>query len=237
VTATSSAGAQATAAGRAAWETTRTVGTQGAAAVRDIAGQGYDVARRAARAADVAEMPLAALLVGGAIGYAAAYLIHASDSRRRVASTQARRASEPVIATLNGLVEISKDGELGFRTSADAVQNPQTKAFLDEAAARCARGAAELQRKVRSLGGDPEQSGSPGGSLHRAWVGLKSRIAGMDDRAILNEVERGEDVAKAAYAEALETRLPPEVRSLLERQYQSVRQNHDRVRDLRDAAR
>ena len=37
-----------------------------------------------------------------------------------------------------------------------------------------AEGAAELDAKVRSLGGEPAQGGSIGGSLHRAWTNIKS---------------------------------------------------------------
>ena len=225
--ATSSAGAQVMDAGKDAWERTQAAGAHG-----------YDVARRATRTAGLPYMPLPALLVGAAIGYAAAYFIYSSGSPGRVGRAQpARSGSALVIATLNGLIEISEDGEQGFRASAASVQNLQTKALLNEAADSCARGASELQSKVRALGGNPDQSGSVSGSLHRTWLDLKSRIAGMDDGAILNEVERGEDVAMAAYANALKTGLPPEVRRLVERQYQGVRQNHDRVRTLRDAAR
>jgi uncharacterized protein (TIGR02284 family) len=61
----------------------------------------------------------------------------------------------------------------------------------------------ELQAKVRSLGGDPERRGSVSGSLHRGWVNLKSTITGMSEEAVLAECERGEDVAKRAYEDAL----------------------------------
>ena len=56
-----------------------------------------------------------------------------------------------------------------------------------------------------------------------------------DDRAILEECERGEDYAKAQYKKALEQELPPEVRTLVQRQYQGVVANHDKVRALRDS--
>jgi uncharacterized protein (TIGR02284 family) len=52
----------------------------------------------------------------------------------------------------------------------------------------------------------------------------------------LEEVERGEDAAKDAYQHAIAQALPPEVRSMVQRQYQGVKENHDRVRSLRDAA-
>jgi uncharacterized protein (TIGR02284 family) len=143
--------------------------------------------------------------------------------------------NKDVIATLNDLIKTSKDGEHGFRTCAEGVKSPHLKSLFEQTAARCAQGAAELQAKVRSLGGDPDKTGSVSGSLHRAWVNIKSSITGMDEAAVLAECERGEDVAKHAYQQALKKDLPPDVRSMVERQYQGVLQNHDRVRDARNA--
>jgi uncharacterized protein (TIGR02284 family) len=58
----------------------------------------------------------------------------------------------------------------------------------------------------------------------------------MSEHAVLAECERGEDAAKAAYEAALQKNLPADVRTLVERQYQGVKANHDRVRNLRNAA-
>lgn len=140
-----------------------------------------------------------------------------------------------VIDTLNDLIATSRDGETGFRTCAESVESAALKSMLSAASARCAAGAVELQAKVRALGGNPESGGTASGSLHRAWVNVKSSLTGMDDHAVLAECERGEDAAKKAYETALAKDLPADVRSLVERQFQGVKQNHDRVRDLRNA--
>ena len=143
--------------------------------------------------------------------------------------------NDDVIATLNDLVETSRDGEEGFRTCADAVKNAQLEEVFQQAASRCAQAVGELQAKVRALGGDPERRGSVSGSLHRAWVDVKSTITGMDEAAVLAECERGEEVARKAYEDALSKDLPGDVRSMVERQYQGVRQHQDRVHQLRGA--
>jgi uncharacterized protein (TIGR02284 family) len=141
---------------------------------------------------------------------------------------------DDVIGTLNDLIETSKDGEEGFRACAEAVKNPQLKAFFEQKAERCRMGAAQLQQKVRELGGDPERSGSMTGQVHRFWVNLRSTIAGMDEHAILDECERGEDAAKRAYEDALQEDLPADVRTLIGKQYREVKMNHDSVRDMRN---
>ena len=65
-----------------------------------------------------------------------------------------------VIATLNDLREISRDGEQGFRTCAESVDSPNLEALFEVAARRCAEGAAELEAQVRSLGGEPAKGES-----------------------------------------------------------------------------
>jgi uncharacterized protein (TIGR02284 family) len=72
--------------------------------------------------------------------------------------------------------------------------------------------------------------------MHRVWTNIKSTISGTNELAVLAECERGEDAAKAAYEQALKQNLPADVRALIERQYQGVKANHDRVRNLRNAA-
>ena len=89
---------------------------------------------------------------------------------------------------------------------------------------------------MRELGGDPENTGSTLGAIHRGWIDLKAAIAGNDEKAVLNECERGEDSAKKAYKDALAMNLPSNVKSTLEQQFQSVSHCHDRVKQLRDSA-
>jgi uncharacterized protein (TIGR02284 family) len=85
---------------------------------------------------------------------------------------------------------------------------------------------------VRRLGGDPEQSGSVAGALHRGWINIKSVVTGEDEGAIISECERGEDAAVKAYEEALKEGLTADVAPVIERQYHLVRQAHDRIRGL-----
>lgn len=144
--------------------------------------------------------------------------------------------TKDVIETLNDLIETCKDGEEGFRTCAEDVRNPELKAVFQTGARRCAEGARQLQAEVQRLGGKAETAGSLAGSAHRRWVDIKSAITGKDDKAVIAECERGEDVAKASYQKALKKDLPPEIRGIVQRQYEGVLKNHDTVRALERAA-
>ena len=143
-----------------------------------------------------------------------------------------------VTSILNNLIETSKDGEKGFRTSADDVKDPELKQIFSRRADDCARGAQELQAIVSRLGEEPDEGGSVSGAVHRGWMNLKAAVTGEDDLAILEECERGEDVARAAYRKALEDNdLPSDIRVVVQKQYDGVVHNHDQVRNLRDRLR
>ena len=143
-------------------------------------------------------------------------------------------SNDKAIATLNNLIETCKDGELGFKTAAEGLKSADTKQRFLEYSRQRAEMARELQTEVRRLGGDPEKSGSMSGSLHRGWLDIKSVITGKDDHAIVAEAERGEDVAKTVYENALKEALPAPVLAIVQQQAVKVRQVHDQVRNLRD---
>ncbi|WP_407315183.1 ferritin-like domain-containing protein [Pseudomonas sp. nanlin1] len=145
--------------------------------------------------------------------------------------------AKKVISTLNDLIETCKDGQEGFKSCAEDVKNPELKALFLKHSQECAASASELQAEVRALGGDPETSTSVAGDLHRRWVDVKSVFTGKDEEAVLNEAERGEDVALKAYKKALEEGLPANILTIVERQLQGVQRNHDQVKALRNAAR
>ncbi|OZI17018.1 aldehyde dehydrogenase [Bordetella genomosp. 7] len=142
--------------------------------------------------------------------------------------------ADKVIKVLNDLIETSKNGEKGFEAAAEDTKNAELQTLFRNRARDCAAGAAELQTLVAQLGGKPEDSGTVAGAVHRGWTNLKAAVTGRSDTAILEECERGEDVAKAQYADALKEALPENIRAVVERQYQGVLRNHDQVRDLRN---
>ncbi len=141
---------------------------------------------------------------------------------------------EDMVSTLNDLIEISIDGEKGFLESAKVVDDPVLKTFFSGRAQQVKESVAELQQTVRDLGAKPAQSSSFGGYLHRRWIDLISAVKGNDTIAVLNAVERGEDVALTVYKEAAAKDLPPEIRVVVMRQLMGAQHNHDQVKQLRN---
>jgi uncharacterized protein (TIGR02284 family) len=142
--------------------------------------------------------------------------------------------NDKVIDVLNDLIETCIDADR-FEEAASNVKNPElNRLFMEIANAR--KGFAnELKREVLMFGGDPENAGSAGGAMHRAWMAVIGTLTGKSDHSILSEAERGEDSAVKAYEKALKEPMPSSVHDLVDRQYRSVKNTHDRIRQMRDA--
>jgi len=142
-----------------------------------------------------------------------------------------------IVDSINRLVETSKDGEFGFAKCAEHARDANLRQLLQRRADECRQAAAELRAVVGELGGEPDDGGSASAALHRGWVAVKGALTGHSDKALLEECERGEDVALARYQSALDDDLPPHLRAIVERQYAGVKRNHAEMRTLRDLER
>lgn len=139
------------------------------------------------------------------------------------------------VMVLNSLIETTLDSAKGYKKAAENVTNPEYRTlFSDRSRARVDL-TRRLQAEVRSFGGDPQEDGSVLGALHNKFVDVKNAITGgADDKAVITEVERGEDVIKAKYEVALkDEELPPEARVAISRACEEVRRDHDQMSALK----
>lgn len=117
------------------------------------------------------------------------------------------------------------------------MKDPQLKSLFEEYSRQRARFAVELRSQAQSPDErESEMSGSAAGALHRGWINLKSAVTRGDDHAVLAECERGEDSAVEEFSKALNNGLSAPVQEIVSRQYAGIKQAHDRVKHLRDAA-
>ena len=138
------------------------------------------------------------------------------------------------ISTLNSLIKTTLDSVKGFEDAAENVDATRFSSQFREFAQERRQVVTTLQAEVRRLGGNPEDDSSFLAAAHRTFMNLKDAVTGRDDKAIVEEVERGEDYIKEKYQAALsDTDLSPEVRQVIEQAYQSVRRGHDRASQLK----
>ena len=135
---------------------------------------------------------------------------------------------------LKTLTSTLNDSVNGYRDAAENAEGSQFQQILRDNASERERMAGELAGEVRRLGGTPDEDGTVLGKTHQAWLDLKAAVTGRDDKAIINEVERGEDYLKEKFEAALaDDSLTAESRQIVERVYQSVRKGHDQISQLK----
>ena len=146
-------------------------------------------------------------------------------------------ASETAIEKLKDLAEIVKDSEEGYRTAADGTKDDSTKTLFQRYAEQRHQMAEELKQCIRGLGEEAPESGTAQGRVFRVWTSLKSALSSDDALAMLEECERGEDITKREFQEALDSDLPLSVRPAVENMFARVRATHDEVKSLRNQRR
>ena len=141
---------------------------------------------------------------------------------------------EVIITHLKQLVETSKNGELGYTTAAEHVNNTQLQSIFREYARQRARFIQQLQSEIVRLGGTAEASGSITAALHRSWIDVKSALSGGDGSAIIAACESGEASAQTTYEKALDLAISGETRSLIEQQLRKIQEAHRHMLSLKE---
>ncbi|HYL39366.1 MAG TPA: PA2169 family four-helix-bundle protein [Bryobacteraceae bacterium] len=137
------------------------------------------------------------------------------------------------IRTLNKLIEVCLDGELGYRTAAEHLHSSKLAIVFKDYSIRRAKYAKELRTEVERLGGIPTHTGSVAASLHRSWIALKSAISGGEAKAIIAACQAGEDAAHASYEAAINSDLMlSEIRSTVEAQWRAIDESRVWLREI-----
>ncbi len=138
-------------------------------------------------------------------------------------------------SALNDLIETCKDSQQGFHAAAEKLKDQQIHSLFLKFYLQRAEFAGELQAEVVRDGGEPSESGTTAGALHRGWIGLKTALAADSDHEILVEAERGEDAAVKNYIAALRKHLPADIEAIVSRQFRVVQETHRAVKELLDS--
>jgi uncharacterized protein (TIGR02284 family) len=142
--------------------------------------------------------------------------------------------NDRAVEVLNSLIETTLDSANGYRHAADGATNPEFKTLFSERAAKREELTRRLQQEVRSFGGEPEDDQSLLGRIHNKFAEVRGDVMGRDDKGVVDEVERGEDVIKAKFEAATrDTDLPEPARQLVMTEYASIRADHDTISQLK----
>lgn len=145
--------------------------------------------------------------------------------------------NEKTIDVLNTLVQINNDRIEGYETALKETEELDLKAFfelLKHTSINCNR---ELSDEIIKLSGIPTNATKTTGKFFRVWMDVKAALTGKDRKAILNSCEYGEDQATHTYQDTIveeSENLSSEQLVLIKNQYKLLKEDHDKVKVMRD---
>jgi len=145
-----------------------------------------------------------------------------------------QQSNEHAVDVLNGLIKTTLDSVGGYRDAAETIDDSECKTLFSDRASKRQQLATQLQQHVVTLGGEPETDQGIVGKMHNKFVELKNAVTGGSDKAVIDEVERGEDYIRDKFKDALEDNdLPASVRSTVVSAFESIAADHDEISRLK----
>ena len=131
---------------------------------------------------------------------------------------------------LDDLIAVAKDGELGYKTAAEHVDDSRLATVFSEYSKQRGGFVRDLLAEAVRLGGEkPTDAGTVTGTVFRGWMNLKSAITGGGPEAFVAACETGEDSAAAAFESVVNTDVSGETRTLVEAQWSKIKEAHQRM--------
>lgn len=148
-----------------------------------------------------------------------------------------KESHNDLVKNLQELLEKNYDAEKGFTKAMTDAKNPSLKSFLQRQAAQRSRFANELTDEIINLNEKPIESGSATGTLHRAWIDIKTSLSGDKDEAVLEECIRGEKASVDEYHDRLKNYdFPLNISNVLTKQADDINATLSKVKTLEDIA-
>lgn len=142
-------------------------------------------------------------------------------------------------ATLKELILLNNDRYEGYQKAIEQTKDEDLKQLFSKLSEESKRYSGELQAHFPEKEDMPEHDETKNsGKLYRVWMDIKNALSTNDRHSVLAACEYGEDVIKKGYEDALQHRdeLDAQALSVIQRQYDSLLEAHNRVKALRDSA-
>jgi len=139
------------------------------------------------------------------------------------------------IDVLNGLIATALDSSKGYSEAAENTENIMVADLFKQWAAERLHVVANLRAVVHELGGEAEDDGTLLASVHRMFLDLRAHMS-KGDKAVVEEVERGEDHIKQKFEDALkDDGITQPALTAIRLAYPSIKTGHDEARKLKFA--
>lgn len=142
---------------------------------------------------------------------------------------------EKLVDQLEEILEKNRDAVKGYTKAAENATNGSLKAFFQDRARDRKTFNSDLKRELVANYDDIDDDGSFTGTIHRAWMDVKSFFSADDDESMLEEAIRGEKASVDEYEDVLEdSDLPPSIATMLRQQKMKIQEDLNRVKSMED---
>ncbi|GAA0879170.1 hypothetical protein GCM10009119_21380 [Algoriphagus jejuensis] len=139
---------------------------------------------------------------------------------------------------LNDLVQINNDRIEGYQKAIENLkaEDQDLKTLFMSLITESQKCKTELSNELTTLNAPTTESSTTSGKIYRAWMDVKAAFTGHDRKSVLENCEFGEDAAQKAYKDAAnDPELSAYLRDLVMDQKRTLRQSHDKIKQLRDS--
>jgi len=147
------------------------------------------------------------------------------------------QTNEMTIEMLNDLIKINNDRIVGYEKAIEEAKGKEQdlKTIFEKMIGESTAYKNELVEKAEALGDENvADETTVTGDIYRAWMEIKSTFKDDPD-TILDSCEFGEDAWRRAYENALaQEDIDPEVKNLIQRQYEAEKPSHDLIKQKRN---
>ncbi|MCU7616307.1 PA2169 family four-helix-bundle protein [Chryseobacterium sp. PBS4-4] len=143
--------------------------------------------------------------------------------------------STKTVSVLNDLLNITNDRIQGFSKVEEKVWDKHSllRDDYDQMVKESQEMKSELIGLITERGGEPDDTSSAAGAIHRTWIDVKNAFTGDNPEATLENVVFGEKSAIAAYQEALQSdKLCPQSTVVVADQLEQLKSSYSKFQTL-----
>lgn len=140
-----------------------------------------------------------------------------------------------LVNQLEEILEKNRDAQKGYAKAAENAKDQNLKAYFQNKSGERGTFNQILNKELVASYDEIDNDGSFTGSLHRAWMDVKSFFTGDNDESMLEEAIRGDKAALEEYEEVLNDKLlPSNVALVIREQLVKIRTDLNKVKSMED---
>ena len=143
--------------------------------------------------------------------------------------------SKELVDQLEEILEKNRDAEKGYAKAAENAKSNGLQSYFRRKSDERKDFNNQLRKMLVASYDEIDENGSFTGSIHRAWMDVKSFFSGNEDEAMLEEAIRGDKAAVKEYEEVLEDNvLPVAIDTLIRDQKAKIQSDLNTIKSLED---